>query len=167
MNKLVLLCVCMCGLLSCTTHQPVAHEPSQYGSADFLARTSFPYQASEERRLRIERAARELPVGATEAQVLALLGPPDYKGRNAVLDKQHGGFITTGETWQYVHTMDHPYDPGDIGKMLMVAFTFKTNPPTVFEVLPYNLGKRAIPYSQTQPHAAANRRSKRRSVPQN
>jgi hypothetical protein len=96
---------------------------------DFLAGIRYPYRANQQRRLKIEKAARVLFVGATEADVLSLLGPPDYKAL-APLWRPHKVI----EAWHYVHTWERPIRPNDGGKMLQVWLTNYTTPRVVIEI---------------------------------
>jgi outer membrane protein assembly factor BamE (lipoprotein component of BamABCDE complex) len=79
-------------------------------SEEFYARVGFPYYASVARQKQIEHAAHRLRTGMTEAEVLQMLGEPDYKGGWYYLN-----FQLRGEIWWYVHS-SYSQTPKRVGK---------------------------------------------------
>ena len=103
--------------------------------ADFFSRVHYPYHATPEQQRRIERAARILRVGWTEQQVLALLGPPDYKA-GWVHDVGKGSKKKTvvDEYWHYVHSMEQQSSPDQPGRLLIIGFSNGSTPRRVIQV---------------------------------
>ena len=138
LNKLALLCVCLGLLVGCQgpydqphpslfsgqprLYPPQLAKPSASRKA-FFQHLHYPYVASKARRRRIEWAWRNLDINQTPAQVLAELGPPDWK-------EEFDGYppkIPPSETWCYVHTLERPLGPNYDGKLLLIGVN-KTTP---------------------------------------
>ncbi len=90
---------------------------------DFRAHITYPYHASPERTAQLERAARTLRKGMTEAEVLRIAGAADYKARWF-----YPPDTLRGEVWHYVHTWDRPIEPDYHGKMLTVTLDERGRP---------------------------------------
>src|SRR5688500_9841806 len=70
---------------------------------DCRADIRYPYYAPVARRQQIERGAQMLRKGMTEAEVLQIMGPADYKARWF-----YPPDTLRGEIWHYVHTWEQP-----------------------------------------------------------
>ena len=75
---LYLLVACGASAAPSPVHPSKMREPDA-ATQQFFKRLHYPYIASNACRLRIEHAAKEMRLGQTKAQVLAQLGPPDWK----------------------------------------------------------------------------------------
>ncbi|MGI8570287.1 MAG: hypothetical protein ACR2KT_15175 [Methylocella sp.] len=102
---------------------------------EFFAGVRYPYHAAPEQQRRIERAARILRVGWTEAQVLELLGPPDYKAR-WLHDVGQGRKKKTvvDEYWQYIYSMEEASRPEEPGRLLIIGLSNRSTPRMVIQV---------------------------------
>lgn len=78
---------------------------------EFVAKVGARYQASRARRKAIERAAISLHNGQTEQDVLAQLGPPDWKA--PVIDPRHLKNGAHHEFWAYVLRMGYGATPDE------------------------------------------------------
>ena len=132
MSKPALLCLCLGLLVGCRTPvHPWLLDPPQVlrpdaAKAEFFRRIHYPYYASKERRRRIEQAAHDMNVNQTPAQVLAELGPPDWK-------EMADGYppkIPPSQVWYYVHTLERPLGPHYHGKLIGIDIE-ETTPPTI------------------------------------
>ena len=142
MVRTAFLGLCACLLVGCATPSTqTQYYPDQSGHRDaasekFLRQIHYPYQASQARRRQIERASFQVDVGLSEAQVLALLGPPDFK-------TDYDGYppkIPPCQTWTYVHTFKYRAKPGYCGKIFVVTFS-KTAPQTVIQIEPFGFNE--------------------------
>ncbi len=102
---------------------------------EFFSRIRYPYHTTAEQKQRIERAARILRVGWTEAQVLKLLGPPDYKA-TWLHDVGRGRRKKTvlDEYWHYIYAMKEPSRPDELGRLLIIGLTNRSKPRRVIQV---------------------------------
>jgi hypothetical protein len=102
---------------------------------DFFSSVHYPYHAALEQQRRIERAARILRVGWTEQQVLARLGPPDYKTGSSVY-RHHAPSEKTvvDQYWHYVHSMEQQPSPDQPGRLLIIGFSNGSTPRRVVQV---------------------------------
>jgi hypothetical protein len=90
---------------------------------DFRAQIHYPYHAPVARQQRMERAAHLLCKGMTEAEVLQVIGPPDYKARWF-----YPPDTLRGEVWEYVYTWERPIDPFYHGKMISLTLDETVRP---------------------------------------
>jgi starvation-inducible outer membrane lipoprotein len=140
------------GFIACTAcqsyprplrqHQPpivstTAQAVAQPTIEQFTANLWYPYKAPRPRRIGIENAAHKLTIGATEEEVKAKLGQPDYKAPNMRELGKHR-FQAYQEVWHYVHTWEKPISPYYHGKMLVVTLTNESVPRVVVHI--YNEG---------------------------
>lgn len=150
------------GLLACTASQPfpkssqrvrppivstTAQAVVEPTVEQFMAHLSYPYRAPRPRRLKIERAAKELRVGATEEEVLAMLGQPDF--RAPYMRGRKHRLQAYAEVWCYVHTwvrqtpwvrQTTPPEPPSYwnhGKGLGIELTNESKPRVVVRVTKY------------------------------
>ena len=140
MIKPIFLCLCVCLQVACKASAdslplyPAQTNKPDAAAKEFSRHVHYPYIAPEARRRRIERAAKEGRLGQTEAQVLAQLGPPDWKE-----DKDgHPPEIPPFQVWYYVHTWKHQVGPDYHGKMVLI-YIRKVAPQTSDEVEAYGL----------------------------
>jgi len=123
-------------VLSCASHQRDVRPRLPHPTIDdFRATIGYPYHAPPARAARIERAARDIRKGMTEAEVLRIAGPPDYKAPWVY-------HTLRGEVWYYVHTWEHSIEPGYHGKMVTIRLDGRVRPRIVFSVDATDFGVR-------------------------
>jgi hypothetical protein len=93
---------------------------------DFRAHIRYPYYAPVAHQQQMARGAHMLHKGMTEAQVLEIMGPPDYKARWFNPPDAH-----RGEVWHYVHTWERDIEPGYHGKMVILILDERVRPRTL------------------------------------
>lgn len=95
---------------------------------DFCAHIRYPYRAPVPRQHQMARGAHSLHKGMTEAEVLQIIGPPDYKA---------GWFYPSGalrgEVWHYVHTWERQIEPDYHGKMITLTLDGRVRSRTLFD----------------------------------
>lgn len=101
---------------------------------DFVARIRFPYRAPPDRRAWIERAFRVLKVGTTEAEVLSMIGEPDYKAPYNMTTTRNGSARAEAEVWHYVVLWNHLPLPKDSGTMLILTLRNSSVPRKVVRI---------------------------------
>lgn len=95
---------------------------------DFRAHISYPYHAPTARQQQIERGAHILHKGMTEAEVLRIMGPPDYKARWF-----YPPDTLRGEIWHYVHTWERAIMPDYHGRMVTITLDETVRPRTLLD----------------------------------
>ena len=83
----------------------------------------------------MERGVHRLHNGMTEAEVLQIMGPADYKARWF-----YPPDTLRGEVWHYVHTWKHPIGPDDHGKMVTITLDERVRPRTLLDFDATDLG---------------------------
>jgi hypothetical protein len=95
---------------------------------DFRAHIRYPYYAPVARQQQLTRGVHMLRKGMAEAEVLQIMGPPDYKARWF-----YPVDTLRGEVWEYVHTWERPIEPDYHGKMVSLTLDETVRPRTLLD----------------------------------
>lgn len=102
---------------------------------EFFSRIRYPYHATPEQQRRIERTARLVRLGWTEARLVKLLGPPDYKAQwFHNVGRGHTKETVLDEYWHYIYSMDGPSRPEEPGRLLVIGLSNRSKPRRVIQV---------------------------------
>jgi hypothetical protein len=128
MTKLWLLVLLLLAISGCAAPQSSRRPILRPDIEEFRAGITYPYYAPLARRQQMERGAPKLRKGMTEAEVLELLGLPDYKARWF-----YPVDTLRGEVWVYVHTWERPITPEYYGKTLAITLDETVRPRTLLD----------------------------------